>query len=512
MEVIAADLALDLRPNVIQGGTGYAEGGGRVALAQPAGPTTRASVASQIDRFGAQGRTFGPRDLVIIQGGGNDFFAVGNSAPLDDAARALAGLVTRLEAAGAGTIVALNIQTITRFNSVFENALAAQGNNVLFYDVDALFNEIVASPGQFNITNITGTACGAVSSLVCLPQNYVTPNANRTFLLADPVHPAGITQQIQGEAITSLLYAPRQIGQLSFVAEGRLRAHRAAAGLRGIGGEEGAQLFGGAGVATFRVRGAAQHIGVRDEATVFNLGAAYRPSDNSALGVSFASSDGDGRFGEDRGGYDASAYSGTLFAAAREGGLRLAADATYGEIEFDDLTRRLTLGPALREHSGDTDGRFYGARAEASLSVAGEGAFVGPVVGVDYQNIRLSGYSEGTTLSTQATFGRQRLETLRGLLGFEVAAPNGGSLRARARLAGQYDVLADPRSITVTPTGAPVSFTSDALRGDRSFLSYEAAVDADVADGLTAAASVEGTALRDGMNNFAGTVGLRLSF
>ena len=73
-------------------------------------------------------------------------------------------------------------------------------------------------------------------------------------------------------------------------------------------------------------------------------------------------------------------------------------------------------------------------------------------------------------------------------------------------------MLDDPRRITIRATGAPVSFTTDAFRGDRSFASYEAGVTGDVGAGLAFSARVEGTMLREGMNNFSGAVGVKLGF
>jgi outer membrane lipase/esterase len=199
----------------------------------PTGPSI--PITNQINNFLAAGGAFRPNDLVYIQGGGNDFFffqgtGSSNNAILTTAANQLAAQVVRIQAAGAERIVTFAVQTggmpgLQLFNQTYAAALAAAGVNALYFDTDRLFNEIVANAASFGITNITSTACLG-SSLTCTPSTYRTPNANETFLLADSVHPSGITQRIQGQAVASLLQAPEQIGQLSYAAQSLLRGHR----------------------------------------------------------------------------------------------------------------------------------------------------------------------------------------------------------------------------------------------------------------------------------------------
>ena len=255
-EVAAARLGIDLRPVYGQGGTNYAVGGARVSAVN--GPSI--PITNQISNFLSSGGTFGPRDLVYIQGGGNDYFAFlagGGRDPaiLTTAATQLAGQVRRLQDAGATRIVTLAVQSggaapVQLFNQTFAAALASQNVNALYFDTDRLFNEIVANAASFGITNTTtGVACTVPSSLNCNRSTLVTPNANETFLLADSVHPAGVTQRIQGQAIASLLEAPEQMAGLAYSAQASFRSHRGLfeGPMRGGSTRDGAavSLFGG---------------------------------------------------------------------------------------------------------------------------------------------------------------------------------------------------------------------------------------------------------------------------
>jgi outer membrane lipase/esterase len=184
-ELVARRLGLEVNTAYGLGGTNFAIGGARVTLAN--GPSL--SITTQINNFLAAGGTFGPNDLVYIQGGGNDFFAFQRGGSTDNsilttAANQLAQQVVRLQAAGAERIVTLAVQTggapgLQLFNQTYGNALAAAGVNALYFDTDRLFNEIVANAASFGINNVTSTACLG-SSLTCTPATFRTPNANET--------------------------------------------------------------------------------------------------------------------------------------------------------------------------------------------------------------------------------------------------------------------------------------------------------------------------------------------
>lgn len=58
-------------------------------------------------------------------------------------------------------------------------------------DAWRLFAEVLADPAAYGFANTTARACGATPSLLCGPSSYVAPNANRTYMFADDVHPTG---------------------------------------------------------------------------------------------------------------------------------------------------------------------------------------------------------------------------------------------------------------------------------------------------------------------------------
>ena len=476
-EVLAALLGYDLDPVYTVGGTNYAVGGARVAMPNALSPLA-IPIATQIDNFLAAGGTFGPNDVVYIQGGGNDFFNFATGGGVDptiltNAANALAAQVQRLEDAGAQRIVTLAIQSdnaaLDLFNDTYKAALAANGANVLFFDTALLFNEIVASPQTFGIENITGTACTG-SSLTCGPEDYVTPNANRTFLLADDVHPAGITQEIQGQAIASLFSGFTLPGAIAREGQRAIRQQRVqfeGAQRNGLNPGGGLTLFGQAGYDRIDENGVGS---LQQDAVSGSLGVAYDLPAGFGLGVvaGYRSGDGDIAGRGDLGELDSDTWTLSGYARAALGPVRAMADVTYGQGDVD-LTRTIPLGPALRVQQSTTDTDLFGARAAIGFDVVQLPVRIGPEVGIAYESVDVDGFTEDGGFSTSLALDGLDYESLTGRAGIVASAPldAGTGFFVRASYVREFED--DPIAFTVTPTGAPVSYTSSYAYGDRDY-------------------------------------------
>jgi outer membrane lipase/esterase len=521
-EVFAARLGIDLQPVYGRGGTNYAIGGARVTA--PNGITI--PIATQVSNFLATG-SFGPRDLVYIQGGGNDFFAFQalggrDNTILTNAATQLAGAVSRIQNAGAQRIVTLAVQTggnvgLQVFNATFASALAAANVNALYFDTDKLFNEIVADRVAFGITNVTGQACTVASSLNCNRSTLVTPNANETYLLADSVHPAGVTQRIQGQAIASMVQAPEQIAGLAYAAQALFRSQRDLfeGAERGTVARDGGRLavFGGVGYHYHSRDGGAQRIGLAQRGVSGTLGVDLALTDTTGIGVAGGYSDVKGDFAAGQGGYDSEAWSGSAYARLGVGPVRLLVDGTYGEIANDDIRRRAVLGLTTRESIGETDGDYRAARATlgADLLTAG-GLALGPDVAVAYERLTLDAYAERGTRSTDAAFGRQRIKSLTGRFGAAVHSTPDNLVRFAARAGYEREFDDDARAFTITPASAPISYTTTVDRADRDYLSFAATADGSMGSGLSVRGGVSGQVLRRDMDNVTAFAGLSLAF
>ena len=524
-EVLAAQLGLPLTPVYGQGGTNYAVGGARVSAAN--GITV--PIATQITNFLATNPTIAPTDLFYIQGGGNDFFAFaagGGRDPsiLSTAATGLATQVNRLQTAGARRIITMNVQSagmvpIQQFNATFEAALGASGVNALFVDVDQLFNEILTGPGVFGITNVTGVACTVPSSLNCNRSTLVTPNANETYALADSVHPAGIVQRIQGQLIASLVRAPDQIANLGYAAQAGFRSQRdllTGPMTAGVGGREdgsaGPAVFGTIGYHYASRSGDAQQTGFTERGITGTLGVDLPLGESAGVGIAGAYGEGDGGF-DGLGGYDSRYYSVTGYGRVAVGPLNVGIDGTYGRADYDGIGRTVVLGPSVRTSSGSTDGEYLAGRISGSvLPVEVGGVGVGPEASLAYERIDIDGFTERGSLSSDARFGGQRLDSLTGRFGLLAATTAAAPIRFVARAAYVREFDDDPRTITITPAGAPVSFTTGVARADRDYVSGAMSVEGRIAGALSVRGGVATDVLRGGFDRVSAHAGLSLAF
>lgn len=530
VEGIAAGLGLPLQSRAA-GGTNYAEGGARVAVSRDGAPgdLSRTPVVKQVDAFLSGGGRLGAGDLVIIQGGGNDVFATQLNGPgftpadlmvLDQAARDLAGQVQRIADAGDATIVTTSVPRFEAFNGSYRAALTATGTNVLYVDIAKLISEIETNPGEFGIVNVTDRACRgrAVESFICLPADYVTPDANRTYLFADGVHFTGVVHQIEADAVLAALRAPAQVGQLPLAGQAVLQFTRAALATQ-MGPAElqrsgGWTVFGWADGSRLDIDPSARANGLRADAAGATMGAAYALRPWLSLGGALTWSQTDGDFGADTGGFDMRTVLLTAFGQARIGAFDARADASYGDLEFDDVRRRIALGPAERTEAGDTHGRMWAAGVELGATTAAGPVSVRPLLGLRYERIEVGAYAEAGTRSTQATFGDQTLEALLGSVGAEVGWAPAAAWRAQPflRISYEADLLDDDRTLTLTPSGAPVGFTTAAFTPDDRYVAYAVGVSGRLRPGLTGIAEVVGTLGRGSLDAAGLRVGVRGRF
>lgn len=530
VEVIAAGLGLPLTPHVA-GGTNYAEGGARVATPRPDAPGNepRTPVVNQVDNFLAGGGTFDAGDLVIIQGGGNDVFATqanglsftpADLAVLDKAAQDLAGQVRRIADAGRATIITTSVPQFEEFNSRYRAALAATGLNVLYFDVAGLISEIQTNPGEFGILHTTGRACpgGPIDSYKCLPQNYITPDANRTYLFADAVHFTGVVHEIEGDALLATLRAPAQIGQLPLAGQAELEAGHAALAsqLRGQAALEPGRWSAFSSVTGdwLDVDTTARSTGLQTRGASLMAGLEHGVRPGLTVGGAVRLAEGAADFGQDSGKFQHRSVVATAYGRGRLGAFDALADVSYGDMAFDDVERRIVLGPAQRVERGDTDGRLFAAGLELGYAAAAGPLRVRPHIDLRYERAAADAYAEEGDRSTQITFGDQTLKRLLAGVGADLTWAPAAAWPAQpfASLSYQSDLLDRDRSVTITPHGAPLSFTTPAYAPDPDYFRYAVGVTAPLGAGASAIASLGGTVGRKDMDAVSLDVGIRARF
>lgn len=222
-------------PFLLPGGTNYAVGGAQVLQDVPQGPLTIPSLQSQVGLYlTSVGGHADPNALYILWGGANDLYSAvetpGETAAgiatietqmiaslgTDIAALAAAGakdflwldlpqLATTPRGAHDSSLVAPDVaaafasaSTDFAANVMSESALldAALGVRIADVNIYALYQQILADPGAFGYTNVTGFAQGNPAA-----------NPNQYLFWDFPSHPTTTGHALIGEAADAAVLA-----------------------------------------------------------------------------------------------------------------------------------------------------------------------------------------------------------------------------------------------------------------------------------------------------------------
>ena len=216
------------------GSLNFAFGGSRTDTIATPGPGT----ATQVGAFFAGGGVIGARDVVTMWAGANNVFQgipVAAATPATaqatmqgiatTAATDVIGQVNTLAAAGARTIVVLNLpdiglapsfiggpaQALASFSSLTFNTTLATGlatvaaNNpnarILQVNSTALLGLVTANPGAFGFANVTNQC---LTTVACVTGSAATQN---TYLFWDGVHPTAAGHRFIAAAVQQYLNA-----------------------------------------------------------------------------------------------------------------------------------------------------------------------------------------------------------------------------------------------------------------------------------------------------------------
>ena len=439
-------------------GNNWAVGGARVGTDSVGALGYTPSLASQYARYLSSGKTVDPNALYTVWGGANDLFAVQANpsqanAIIGGAVTAQVGLVGALTQAGAryilvptipdlgltpssraggATAMAQGTALTNSYNSALFGGLASAGLHVIPLDTFHFLQEVVASPGQYGITNVTGTACQpqvTAQSLTCNPSSLVNPGAPNSYLFADGVHPTSGAHKVIGDFAISVIEGPRQIAILPRSASmvGRARAQvvdSAISGMQGDGTHWWADIRGD--------QQRSQNPGFDGPGLTGSIGVGWR-SGSLTYGAFAGYGRQDIDFGERRGDFRQTDAGVGGFIGWQQDAMWANGQVSWTKLGYD-VHRQVNLGQASRVHSGSPDGDNLSAGASAGWNF-GKGALVhGPVVSVLAQKISVDGYVEDSTESTALAYLEQDGDSLIGSVGWQASFAINDHVKPYARL------------------------------------------------------------------------------
>ncbi|NIF31029.1 autotransporter domain-containing protein [Enterobacter sp. Cy-643] len=314
----------------------------------------------------------------------------------------------------------------TFYNSAEDQALLQHGGNIARADINGVFQEILANPQAFGLTNTAGMACPpGVAATDCTSS---TPgfNAAQDYLFADHFHPSPQVHSIIAQYIESIIVAPVQVTRLNQGTQAMVRGSRATLDSRYQQLRQGDNAAGSLGVFGGYSGGYQRYSGNREtgdgkgNTNNLTVGLDYQLNENVVLGGLIAGSL-DNQRPDDGYRYDTRGFQAALFGQLRAGQAWLNGDVHYLSADFTNIQRDITLGQLTRTEKGDTDGRLYGARLTAGYDIpVTTWLTTGPVLQYAWDYSHVNGYSETGSSSTAMRFGDQNGHSQIGSAGWRV--------------------------------------------------------------------------------------------
>ncbi len=524
-ELVADGLGLPVTAS-LAGGTDVAWGGAGLVNNVAAVPTLPQQLGMYLTATGGQAD---PHALYQVWGGANDiFYLTGTSTDSTvlatgtaNAAITEAGLLGQLKAAGANYVVVYNLpdlgktpsaaaqgaaasagatQLAVLYNSTLSSGLSqlsGQGLNVVPVNTYGLINEVIANPGAFGLSNVTDAACGlAASSVQCGPQGAGLPysyaaGTDESYLFADGVHPTTAAHRLLSQVVLAELAAP---GQISLLGEAPLAS--TAAQYRAIRNEmladsqgSDTRMFTAIDYGQQRFDRTSSSPKTSSDNVNLTLGADVRTSEHTTVGMALGIGQSMANFKGRAGGYKMHDISGQLFGVYSNGGGYVGGFASFGQSNFKDIRRRIQLGPSLRTESGKADGSHLGGGVEGGWwFTMGQSLKTGPFAHVEWQTIKVDGYTEGGNDSTAMHFGRQQRDALISSLGWRLLGSwkvNELQMAPFVELAWNHDSKADPRSVHAGLNSMGGSFALSGYTPDKTWGSANIGLSAQVTPSVT---------------------------
>jgi outer membrane lipase/esterase len=431
------------------------------------------------------------------------------------AAQQEVALVGQLQAAGAKNILVFNLPNIgitpsgtaqgpdaaqsltglsVLFNSQLNAGLAQLDIGIIPINAYGLLNEVIANPTAYGFSNVTDPACNG-SSVQCgpvgsgLPYSYAA-GTDQTYLFADGVHPTTAAHAMVGQYVMSVIDAP---GQVSLLGEAPLAA--SAAQYRAIRNEmladgqgSDTRMFASVDYGQQRFDGSNSSPKTDSNNLNLTLGADVRASEHVSVGVALG-------LGQHRadvaggGGYKLQDISGLGYALYHSGGGYVGGFASFGQSNFSDINRRITLGAAQRTESGKADGSHLGAGlAGGWWFVFDSGLQTGPFANLEWQSVKVNGYTESGSNSTAMWFGRQQRDAFVSTLGWRLQGhwqAGGMMLSPYAELAWNHDSKGDPSAVRAGVVGMGGSFALTGFAPDTTWGSADVGLSAQFSPNVT---------------------------
>lgn len=488
---------------VVGTGNNFATGGAQTVDVVRGGlqvPGVTTQVSNLLTRAGGR---IDPGAVYVVSIGGNDLrsqlsavIAAGSTAAavnsansaMTTAATTVAAQVSALKAAGARTLLVVNLPSFAQtpetiamgvaaqqiadqlsvgFNNTLKNALS--GASVLQFDLYKFFNALKASPASYGLTNMTTAVCGVTAITACNA-------ASNGHFFADDLHPS-----VQGHQLISDWIAGTLNGLSAGSGVSRLAAviplGRSGAEWRTIDSRMRAFQYEGKAVSRWFVAG--DYAKSRSLATD---GSTAATGTTSTASIGYETTFGKNALigvvmGHEYAPFDLPSNGGRLrykedmisaFVSYRSTGWYANALASHGSINYHSR-RNVKIGPLTTIEAASFKGHHFGARGQLGYQLTNDLLIHGPFIGADWERVSTDGFSEGDS-ATSISVSPQVVKQLRSRLGYELHGVTnwlGQVWRPYGIASYDYQHLRDERTVSVgmASTGSMLAINTESKRG-----------------------------------------------
>jgi outer membrane lipase/esterase len=452
-------------------------------------------------------------------------------------------LIGQLQAAGVKNILVFNLPNIGTtpsateqgasaaaslaglsqlFNGQLNSGLGQMKVGIIPINAYGLLSEVVSNPTAYGFTNATDPACGVGSSSVqCGPQGSGLPytyaaGADQSYVFADGVHPTTAAHVLLSQYVLSVIQAPEQISLLGEAPLQVSTVQNRVVRNQMVADSDGAETRTFVNIDYARQRFDAGNGLIKTNSNDVNLtlGADAHATDNLSAGVALGVAQNNAYF-SGGGGYKLQDISGLGYVTYHQGGGYVGGYANFGQSNFKDIDRRIDLGAMQRTESGKADGSHLGGGFTGGWWFDFSNLRTGPFANIEWESIKINGYTENGNDSSAMWFGRQQRDALVSSLGWRLQGHfDAGNtvLSPFAELAWNHDSKADPRLVSAGLNSMNGTFALTGFVPDKTWGTADLGVTAQLTPSVTSWVGYSGRFSDDSQKYNSFNMGVKILF
>lgn len=548
-EIVSSKLGLSATPALningsATGGNNYAIGGALAGTTNVISGIPIIPNSSEVALYlSSHNNMADPNALYSVWVGSNDIKNALTSNPaslstvIPQAVSAEIGSINSLMSAGANHILVFSIPDLRYAPALaISNTLAQLGGNsansyntalftglktnasgrIIPIDTYNLIREVAANPAAFGFANITSKACGTTDSNLCTTNQLVSPDAAKTYLFADGIHPTAAGHALIADQVMSIITAPAQISMLA-ESQVRIRQNLIRTVLtqsqisNGIDRKvDTAHIWISASGGNLSYDYSNQFAKTQGNPWQGTIGADYKLTESWLLGGALGYGKYNMDFSPNAGGFDQNETNATAYLEYKKNNWLFDSILSLGHTDID-VNRAAQLGTLHRVMKGNTDGR------NNSLALFGGYDFEigqlkhGPRLGITAQWIDIDKFTEKDTTSTSMRFGKQDRDSLITSLGYHVSFTE-QKLMTYADISWNHETRDSSRKITASLNTIDLPFTLQAIKPKQDWLNLSGGVAYAFSPSITGSANLYGDVAQNDIRNYGMTLGLNLGF